>query len=87
MRMTLSGTVIPSMGFLLADFRYPPAPPYHIRQVEYLNMQEEKGRLSSACEKLKKKVESTEQTLQVELNLQLLTELELVPCFHFGSNR
>ncbi len=87
MRTTLSGTVILCVGGFLADFRYPSAPPYDIRRADCLKEQEEKHQLSSRCEKLKKKVESMEQSLQVESNLQLSTELVSVPCFNFGSNR
>ncbi len=88
MRMTLSVTVILCMWVLLADFRHPPVPPYDLRRAESLRDQEEKRQLSSRCEKLKNKAESTEKSLQVELNLQftfLDRALVSVPSFHFSS--
>ncbi len=87
MRMTLSVTVILCMWVLLVDFRYPPVACYDLRQEESLRDQEEKRQLSSRYEKLKDKVESTEKSLQVELNLQFTSldrALVSVPSFHFG---
>ncbi len=69
MRIILSGTVILCVGDFLVDFIYPPVLPYDIRREDYLKEKEEKYQLSSRCDKLKNKVESLEQSLQVELNL------------------